>query len=173
METGIENHQAKRPTFLTVLCILTFVWAGVSILLSLTQIPSLYVPTVDNPQLQVSMEQLNDVNPEMAKGMTSVLEELDKHKISNWILSFVGNCFSLMGALMMWHLQKRGFYIYAAAELIPSIISLSTSGLSGIAGMLGSFGPMVEGVMAITIALIFICDIVFIILYGLNLKHMS
>jgi hypothetical protein len=167
------ENQIQRPALLTVLCVLTIVWSGLSVFLSLTQIPTLYVPTLDNPQLQVSMERLKELNPEMAKGMVSVIAELDQHKLTNWMLSFVGNCFSLMGGLMMWHLQKRGFYIYAAAELIPTTITLFTSGLTQIASHLGPMGPLVESVLALIVALIFITDLVFIFLYRMNLKHMS
>ena len=132
-----ESVQRERPTFLTVLCVLTFVWAGFSILISLFQIPNLYIPTADNPQIQLSMEQLKEANPDMADRLTAVFEEADKHKMLNWVVSFVGNCFSLMGALMMWHLQKRGFFIYLAAELIPTFFSILFSGISGIMEALG------------------------------------
>jgi hypothetical protein len=167
------DNQPERPPFLTVLCILTFVWAGASILISLFQIPNLYIPTADNPQIQVSMEQLKETNPDVAERMMTVFAEADKNKVPNWIFSFVGNCFSLMGALMMWHMQKRGFFIYAAAELIPTIFSLTFSGLSGILDALGTLGPFVHAAIIIAIVCVFLFDIAFIVLYGLHLKYMS
>lgn len=172
-QTQHPAYSAGRPPFLTVLCILTFVWAGASILISLFQIPNLYIPTVDNPQLQVSMEQIRATNPDVADKMISVFEEADKHKIPNWIFSFVGNCFSLMGAMMMWHLQKRGFFIYIAAELIPTILSLAFSGLSGIIDALGALGPFVHAAIIIAIVIVFLFDIAFIVMYGLHLKYMT
>ena len=139
---------------------------------SLIGIPNLYEPTIENEQIQASIETLRATNPAMADSMGNVLAIADEYKIPNWVLKFMGNCFSLMGALMMWNLQKRGFYIYAAAEIIPTVISLFISGLSRIIEALGVLGPMVLVILIIAILLIFLFDIAFIVMFGVNMKHM-
>ncbi len=63
------------------------------------------------------------------------------------IISLILIAGSLFGAIQMWKLKKLGFYIYAAANVILLIMS---------------FGIM---------SLIFTA--LFIVLYGLNLKHME
>ena len=59
---------------------------------------------------------------------------------------------------MMWKQKKTGFYVYAAFEIIQPALPL-------IMGL-----GLVGGIMA-TVGLIF--GVVFVVLYGLNLKHMS
>lgn len=54
---------------------------------------------------------------------------------------------SLYGAIQMWKLKKLGFYIYAAANVVLLIMSFGIMGL--------------------------IFTALFIVLYGLNLKHME
>jgi len=61
---------------------------------------------------------------------------------------------SLFGALQMWKLKKMGFFIYTGANLVMAILPIVWLGLA--------FGAMGFGV-----------PVVFIVLYGLNLKHMS
>ena len=171
-ENDTPAIQEQPSSFLRNLCILTFIWAGISIMVSLAQIPSLYESTAENVQMQATLEQLQTTNPEMSEGLKKVLTIVDKHKMTNWVFSFVGNCFSLMGALMMWNLQKRGFYIYAAAELLPTILSLFFSGFSEIIQALGLMGPFVYGIIIIGVIFVFMIDIIFIAMYGSQLKYM-
>jgi len=61
---------------------------------------------------------------------------------------------------MMWKLKKTGFYIYVIGEIAPVILPFV---------LFGGFGVL--GTMALVMGLIF--PIAFIIMYALNLKHMS
>ncbi len=73
---------------------------------------------------------------------------------------------------MMWKLQKRGFYIYLAGELLPYLGFLvagkETMAMMGSAG--GSTGQM-AGMVVVVLMLLF--DAVFIIMYAVNLKKMN
>jgi hypothetical protein len=175
MEGFYEDPQqtTQRPPLLNTLCILTFIWAGICILTSFTQIPSLYQSTQNNEQMQTLVEQMQESNPTLGETFLKIFEIIDQHKRVNWIFSFVGNCFSLMGALMMWNMQKKGFYIYAAAELLPTLLSLCFSGFGDMLNALGGVagGIMVSVLIAISI-LIIVMDIVFIGLYSSQLKYM-
>jgi len=74
------------------------------------------------------------------------------------LVGVIGGLLCLVGSIQMWKLKKTGFYIYAVGEIIPPVVSMVLVGM----GEFGAFG---------IIGLIF--PIVFIVLYGLNLKHMS
>lgn len=60
---------------------------------------------------------------------------------------------SFFGALKMWKLKKMGFYIYTIAQVLMLIV------------------PVIFGVPFSVMGAVFTA--LFIVLYGLNLKHMS
>jgi hypothetical protein len=59
----------------------------------------------------------------------------------------------------MWKLKKTGFFIYVVGELAPVIVSAILLGGSAFGGM-----SLVMGA---------IFPVLFVVLYGLNLKHLS
>ena len=73
-------------------------------------------------------------------------------------VGILGAVLCLIGAIMMWKQKKTGFYIYVVGEIVPPIISMVLVGMGGM-GALGVLG--------------FIVPIAFIIMYGVNLKHLS
>lgn len=126
VQTNAPTEGAKeRPVFLTVLCILTFIGSGLSVLLWLLGIFG-----------------LGAVNSYLANfggaADTGVLKP---------ILMLIFSAASLYGAIMMWSLKKMGFYLYVAAQVL--IVAFGWS------------------IMALVFALLFI------ILYGLNLKYLE
>jgi len=122
----------ERPTFLTVLCILSF------ILLEAAE----------------SMEGYQEVPG------TEYVEESLSYASTLGIVSILAALVCLWGVLWMWKLKKTGYYIYIVGELAPVIVSF----------ILVGFGSFLGGFFAF-IGLIF--PVLFIILYGLNVKHMS
>ena len=170
--TGVK----KRPTFLTVLCILTFVGTGIMLLASFTQIPDTFLRS---SQQQIAIQetklaQAEAMMPGITEKMTDMILEMAPYKVPTWLIGFMGNLLTLFGAIMMWKRRKIGFYIYVAAELVPFIVSLAF--LNGMKMMTSSFsmmGPAFEGIGVALIACFLIFDIAFIIMYGVNLKHMD
>jgi len=73
-------------------------------------------------------------------------------------IGVLGAILCLVGAIMMWKQKKTGFYIYVVGEIVPPIVSMVLVGMAGM-GALGLIG--------------FILPIAFIVMYGMNLKHMS
>ena len=71
------------------------------------------------------------------------------------IISFVLSAISFFGVLQMWKLKKSGFLIYSASQMIFFIIPLL---------MISAYEFSVFG-LVITLS--------FIVLYGINLKHLS
>ncbi len=154
MEQIPSEESSKRPQFLTVLCILTYIGTGVGLLFSIVG--------------WWGMQRMSEMmaNPDMMmEGMPGM--DMDKMeqmmvliKYSNVLLiSGVAGCLiCLLGALQMWKQKKTGFYIYAVGEAGPVIVSTVCLGAEAFKGwnLVG-----------------FIVPVVFLVLYGLNLKHMN
>jgi hypothetical protein len=114
-----------RPSFLTVLCILSYIGCGLAIIGALTTITTL-----------------------------------------SGILNMASVLICLWGVIQMWLLKIMGFYIFLVGVIAPLIISLATIGFAGLFNFAG-------GIMALMVAFGFIFSLIFIILYALNLKHLS
>lgn len=142
--TSVET--AKRPTFLTVLCILSFIAAGISIIGLIIGMGAKGAIASTDIDLNAAME---------AQGAPS--EAMSQMNAAfgwpNLIASIVLTIVSLVGVIMMWKLQKKGFFVYAAASVLGLIVPL----IFGVS--FSVFGAIIA--------------ILFIVLYGLNLKHLK
>jgi hypothetical protein len=98
----VQVGEKNRPTFLTVLCILTFVGSGIGILIGLFGL--------------VGNTAFSSMNSSANTNMI-------------WtVLSLVASGLCLFGALQMWQLKKMGFTLY----ILGSIISITATILSAI-----------------------------------------
>lgn len=143
----------EKPQFLKVLCILSFVACGLMILIC--AIGSLLLFVGEDVRSQI-WEKVLQTQPQ--------LEELGQDAFFNdfgnvCLYTLLANIVSLIGVIMMWRLNKIGFFIYAAAELAVHFfgVNISSEG-SGLTG-----GTIFWILM----------DLVFIMLYAMNLKHMK
>ena len=130
-----ETTKKGRPTFLTVLCILSFIGSGLSSLMFLIAVIA----------AGVIMDFLTGL-PGMA--------DLSAGGSGFFIVSFLMAVGSLFGAILMWNLKKIGFYLYSACNIFAIFVPLIFA-----AGGIGWFGLVIT--------------VVFIVLYGLNFKHME
>lgn len=137
-----ENEVIKRPTVLTVLCILSFIAGG------LGSLSALITPL------------FSDIMIEFLKNSPNYDETLMDETImllqAGWwyyLIIFVFAICSLVGVYLMWTLKKIGFHFYALSNL----------------GLL--FAPMFMFDMPISWAGIFLTTS-FILLYAVNLKFM-
>jgi len=90
--------------------------------------------------------------------MSSVTEGLSADNIrESAILQLIGNLFTLFGAILMWNLRKIGFYLYILGILVLVAMPVVLGKLIGIIG--GAFVGFI--------------GIIFIVMYGVNLKHMN
>lgn len=154
-----ENQPAeaapKRPQFLTVLCILTYIGSALAF------ISGIYTFFT----VEASAAMFENMNMEGADptGMMGAAHEAMRlavaNKIPNLLVATICSLLCVIGAMQMWKLKKTGYYIYIAGEIIPPIAAFVLGG----GGMLGSMGAAVGLIIAI----------VWIVLYGLNLKHMK
>ncbi|MBL4703750.1 MAG: hypothetical protein JKY54_04465 [Flavobacteriales bacterium] len=144
---------AGKPKFLKILCILSFISGGFMVLFS--GLGLLFEGSIIG-----LMEQAKDMV------QTDVEEITFQHFIENYQfslgLTLIGYTVSLIAVYLMNKLKKIGFHIYTATHILmvalPAIlVELPEELDSGIGGvLLGSIGT-----------------VAFIVMYGLNLKHMK
>lgn len=167
MENNFDNQfvndiaaPPKRPTFLKVLCILTFIWASITILFSL--IGGLVCLGINEEQAAEVGEKMTEAYPNMQINVENWAEFFPS--IAKVLLiTALFNAASLVGAIMMWRLNKIGFFIYSVAELGVYLIGMNTVAQTE-GGQGGSIGGLVFKV---------IIDLAFIGMYAANLKAMN
>jgi len=155
MEENITLEKKKRPGFLTVLCILSFIGVAISIVMSIIG----YIGLSALSSVSSSLSSGFGDNAEVSSSLSN-MDALIKNGALYYILLIVAAVICLIGVIMMWKLKKAGFYIYCIGELAPVILPFI---------LFGGFGVL--GNMALVMGLVF--PIAFIIMYALNLKHMS
>jgi uncharacterized membrane protein (DUF2068 family) len=158
--------ESVRPQFLTILCILTFIGSGWGIVNSISTYKNAEVAVgMGSEVLESVMDNIEDqVNsPEEAdmleRMMGSVTEGLTVVNVKNLgIANGIASILTLIGAILMWGLDKKGFWLYlvgiTAAIIAPLMI------YEGIMGMATSGWAAFTGIL-------------FSILYYLNVKHLN
>lgn len=141
------NAAPKRPTFLTVLCILSFIGAGVSIVLLLLATVLAGAATAGTTMV--------DTSNMSAEGQAAM--DAAQGAIGNvWLylgLAIAMVVVSLVGVIKMWKLQKSGYYMYVGAAVAGIIVDIAVGAGFTVGGL--------------------IFPVAFIVMYGLNLKHMK
>lgn len=146
--------EPKRPQFLKVLCILSFIGCGLMIFLSLLLAAMLGLgeETINKAWEQVIVSQpgLEDVDP---------VEFF--HAVGIYgIYALIANIVSLVGVILMWNLNKFGFFIYAISEIVMNFFSLDIK----MGDQEKGYGGMIFWI---------IVDLAFIVMYAVNLKYMK
>ena len=100
MEEQNVQTTNQRPTFLTVLCILTFIASGLGLLFGLIGLVA-----------AGAIESFSQYLPVGVDG-----------GIFKSVITLALIAASLFGAIQMWKLKKLGFYIYSAANVILLIL---------------------------------------------------
>jgi ABC-type Fe3+ transport system permease subunit len=154
----------KRGKTLPVLVVLSFVWIAFSFGSLILQLAD--GPLTDEKIEEQTYEIMQTYDESMPEFYTNMIEEsiatLEVVKDNFWMIIGV-TAFSLVvgffAVFMMYKLKKTGFYLYIAYCLIPLIMT---------AALFSDFSLSVMG-MAISAGF----SILFIILYGAQLKRMS
>ncbi len=146
MTEETTQSAGKRPVFLTVLCILSFVAAGFAI------IGYIGVITVMGAASAITsgMGALEGM-----EGMEAVTSAMPSAGMT-WayiIVGFLTTIVGLIGVLKMWKLKKQGFMLYTGSTVASLIMTIIYSGFTGVAGI--------------------IISAAFIVMYYLNVKHMN
>lgn len=154
---NVEQQQPatkERPTFLTVLCILSFIGVGLVVISNLVALIGGGVSKAimeSSEEVMQAMEAVEEVPG--VESVTKIVSNASTMAAINLIAALV----VLVGVFMMWSLKKTGYYIYIVGEIAP-VIALIVLG-----GLLGGFMAIFSSFIAI----------LFIVLYGLNVKHMA
>ena len=145
---------------MTVLCILTFIGSGWGLLVSTMNFLGNDATVEQIEQYSDMMEQLdNGGGSSFISRMFESSREMMPYmkKISGTNLVFY--ILSLAGAFLMFRLKKTGFYLYSGAQIVMLFVA-----------------PLFAGFTAMTLVSLgggAVLALVFIILYGLNLKYMK
>lgn len=167
MENPFEEKQNSpvRPTFLLVICILTFIGSGWSVLSNLF---SIFTSGMMDSSLQ--MEQYSNMMGNIEGSASSsfltgflnssmeVLQATAAHAREIAVMQLVLSVISLLGAIIMFQLRRFGFYLYTAAQILALFVLPYFAGFSTLVviGMLWSA----------------FISLIFIILYAVNLRYM-
>ncbi len=167
------NEQAmapKKPQFLVILCILSFICAG------FVFISTIYGVIMNTPEKQMeNIERMREFSPAGADQLEQALIE-QQNSVMGQIQPYLSILFvliSFLGVLQMYHLKKTGFYIYTFAELFPLVFmffsSKETVGILKIS--MGEESGEMAAYLGMAVVLVF--DLAFVVMYALNLKHMK
>lgn len=159
----------QRPVFLKVLCMLTFIWSGYSIINSTVTyfkadaISKLFVDEKAKLNEDLTKKKSKDKteNINFFKNVMSQVSEISTPE--NLRRTAIGNLltslFCLSGAVLMWYLKRAGFYIYTLGTIISIVLPFYMFGSNFVtnlsAGFLGFIG------------------LLFVIFYAMNLKSMK
>lgn len=154
---NVAPEAPKRPTFLTVLCILTFIGSALALI---SAIWGYFSVQSSAAMFDASMQNMEGMEQTGMMGeLQETMRKAVENAIPNLIIGVVCALLCLFGAIQMWKQLKMGFYIYCVGELVPPIAGF----FLGAGGMLGSasviFGLIIAGV--------------WVTLYAVNLKHMK
>ena len=163
MENPFSVEKLVRPTFLTVLCILTFIGSGWGLINNLFQLV-MFTPERLVAQIQQITNMAGaETQPSWVSSIMSssleVLQTTIMHGKAIYSLSALCAVISLIGAFMMYKLKRNGFYLYTIAQIGQLFILPIYSGWNN--------------VVLISMAMSGFLALVFIILYGLNYSKLK
>jgi hypothetical protein len=157
LDSEIQKGPTKRTTFVTVLCILSFIAIGTTLLSNLISIATYSVADQEMiaEMMEDSMDQMGDsAGSGFLESIFSTSMEAMEYQIPLAIVSIIAQLFCLFGCLQMWKMKKMGFYLYLVGEWAPAIVTMVL--LGAFFGIIGAIVP-----------------IIFSVLYGLNVKDMD
>lgn len=165
MENPFESNPVKRPTFLTIVCILTFIGSGWGVLSNLF---SLFTAGIMDSMVQT--EQYTSLVNGIEEGerpaffasyissSIATLQATFLHAREIAITNLVLNVISLLGAMLMFQLRRFGFYLYAAAQILLLFVLPYFAGFNFYVMTMMLFSG--------------IFSLLFLVFYTVNLKYM-
>jgi hypothetical protein len=142
-------QDAKLPTFLNVLTILTFIGSGFGVL------GAFFLPFTCK-----MLDKLAD-NPAMTESQMEATAKMCENVNFMIISAIIGAGLCIFGALQMRKRKKMGFFIYLAGTFLPLILSIIMNGMSSVTADTKT--------MVITV----IGSLLFPILYATQLKELT
>lgn len=118
---NFENPAPKRPDGLTVACVLSFInagWFALANLITFLSYSFMKSLTTDENYLEL-LEKLG----QDAEIMEAAMEAQFAVSRGSYLLQALLYVGSFVGVLYMWRLQKKGFHIYAIAQILLLIVT--------------------------------------------------
>ena len=157
---------AGRPAFITVLCILTFIGSGWGVIsesikyFTANSQAAVISKVKEKANSDLQRNNDSDEGSQLAKKMVNSLntspENIKKGALSNTAAAIL----CLAGAFLMRNLKKIGFYLYVAGILVGIISPFVIFGGSNLISIISS-------------EVIGFIGLIFVILYGVNLRYMK
>ena len=118
---SFENPEPQRPNGLTVACVLSFINAGLQFISNIFSYLA-YNMMHELAQSEEYYEMMEKFMPDMDEFETAMEAQLAVPRISYLLtaLLFAG---SFIGVLYMWRMLKKGFHIYAIAQILMLIVT--------------------------------------------------
>lgn len=161
-----EEVNNKRPVFLLVLCILTWFWSGVVSIGG--GISSILMHDKRIEEYKQSREVFNNQQgisegEEIFRGFTNnILDSADsfiEHSQTLNYITVLTGVLCVLGAFLMFKLKRIGYYVYVVSTLFFIIAPIYLVG---------------NNLLAISTTIFYgFFGLVFIILYGVNFKHLK
>jgi len=147
-----QRREGKRPVFVLVLCILTWVGSFLGLISGTIQ---LYIYSA-----------MSSVKSEL---MQNNFPEQNMYGYLFWsaIATIMSSLLCSLGAFFMFRLKKIGFFIYLAGQIIPLIVTIYSNSI------FLSRSPSFQSFTIIGAVTSIIFPIAFIAMYGVHLKQMK
>lgn len=164
----VEN---KRPAFLLVLCILTFVASGFGLIMGFVNFSGMN-------DVETQLRNASAGSDPFSQEMLNSLDIAGIQKIQDWanILGIIASLLCLGGAIIMFKMRKIGFVPYVLGQAVAvygSYVGLSIMEKMTSLMPVAQMGDMMTMMGGIVMVFVVIFAIAFIIMYGLNLKHLK
>lgn len=164
MENPFQENRQTRPAMLTVICILTFIGSGWSILSNLFTLFTGGMAGDATMQMEQFSSMAGDVEgsslmSNLLNSSMSLLQVTFQYAREIALFGLVLSVISLIGAIMMFRMRRMGFYLYTTAQILSLLVLPYFAGFSMLV------------FMSIFMSLIFV--ILFVTLYAVNLKYMK
>ncbi|XOV68071.1 MAG: hypothetical protein ACFHU9_02640 [Fluviicola sp.] len=157
LDSTEDMQPKKRPVFILVLCILTWVGSGLTIISAIAGLAQ--DPTNDYNEM---------VNTPDAAGLLDGLPSFEDFvmwsNISN-ASNLITSILCIIGAILMFKLKKVGYYLYVIGGV--AFVAVTTLAVNQMMPDALKFVAILTGVLYGLIGA------AFIIMYGVNLKHMK
>ena len=176
MESNLNEFEKEprlRPVLLTVLCILTFIGSGWTILSSAwgystaSQTVRMFSSTgmgrpndstlgKDSVTKGIRHKERSPFGEKIMISVSKILTEDNIRKSA--IGATISGLFTLLGALLMWRLRRNGFYLYIMGIIVGLVVPIYLYGNNILAIGMSTFSSFF--------------GLVFIALYALNIKSL-
>ena len=155
------NNEAprKRPAFITVLAILSWVYVAIGVLSALVNSLSSEEAQIEKIDEAIAIYDSMDEMPFMDDSIAVLEASRDNVRITN-----LGNLIFLLiegiSVFMMFNLKRNGFWLYTIAQI-------------GLVSLMIMVMPWPNLISTLTVCVTLFLVILFEILYAVNLKHMK